>query len=240
MLFRKHYKTPPGFSAPGFTNSMETQTHLLIAGATGSGKSVLESLLILDLIGNYTPGTVQLILIDPKRVSLLKYKKLPHCLLYADTPETIYNAFRAAENVLDDRFRKMQKRGEELFPGSHVFIIVDEYADIMTTDKKRLTPIIQRIAQTGRAAKIHLLCCTQRPTRDIISGAIAVNIDSRVALRTVTRQDSVNIIRRPGAELLPRFGRGVYVSPDFMGAAEIEIPYTEPEKIKKIVDYWTK
>ena len=108
----------------------------------------------------------------------------------------------------------------------------------MTTQKRATLPQLQRLAQLGRAANIHLIVATQRPTRDIINGQIKVNIDSRVALRCPTPQDSRNIIDRKGAETLPRYGFGYYLTPN--GCDLITIPLTQPADIADRVQWWEK
>ena len=132
----------------------------------------------------------------------------------------------------------MQKKHLKEYPGSHVYIIIDEFADLMTNYKKQTEITICRLALLGRAARIHLILATQRPTSDIINGKIKVNIDSRIALRCPTAQDSRNIININGAEKLPRYGSGYYLTPETMKPVLVTIPYTEPAEIQRVILHW--
>ena len=179
---------------------MVQQPHLLIAGATGSGKSVLVNQLLHTLLSYSTPG---LILIDCKGVELSEYRGYKSTLRYADSPALAIKALEYALNIMENRYKHLQSAGLKKWTGADIYIIIDEFADLMTTSKKAVQPLIQRLAQLGRAAKIHIILCTQCPLREIIPTAIKCNFDSRIALRTATRQDSRNIIDVPGAETLP-------------------------------------
>lgn len=215
------------------------QPHTLIAGATGSGKSVLVNSLIYTALFD-SPNKTQFILIDPKRVELIDYKLLPHTIAYSSEPADISRTITNAVKLMNRRYADMQKRHIKHYDGSDIYIIVDEFADLMTTQKRETLPALCRIAQLGRAAGIHLILATQRPTRDIINGQIKVNIDSRVALRCPTKQDSRNIINTGGAELLPRYGSGYYLTPDTMTPILVDIPMTNPAEINGIISHWTR
>ncbi|MGN0106240.1 MAG: FtsK/SpoIIIE domain-containing protein [Hominilimicola sp.] len=214
--------------------NMEQQPHLLIAGCTGSGKSVLLNGLVCDLIKK-PPTLVQLILIDPKRVELSCYAKTPHCLAYACDPDAMTNTLEYAVELMMNRYDQMQRTQRRRFCGSDVYVIVDEFADLITTDKKRTLPLLMRLAQLGRAAKVHLFIATQRPTRDIVSGQIKVNMDSRVALRCPSAIDSRNIINVKGAETLPKYGKGYYLTPDTIAPLLIDIPNCTDDDIDTAV-----
>lgn len=232
----KTYKTPGG-TVYRLPVDILKQPHTLIAGATGSGKSVLINTLIYTAL-HYSPTEKEFILIDPKRVELIDYKTVPHTFIYSSEPPTIRQALYKAVDLMEKRYKMMQRERLKLYPGSDVYIIIDEYADLVTTQKWETVPSICRIAQLGRAARLHLILATQRPTREIITGQIKVNIDSRIALRCPTSQDSRNIINRTGAELLPRYGKGLYLTPDTMQPVPISIPFTEPKNINQIIKYW--
>ena len=233
---KRKWKTPGG-TVPAICLNMLKQPHLLIAGSTGSGKSVLINSLIYTAL-HRSPATVKFILIDPKRVELSDYKTLPHVIRYASEHNQIAEALNAAVNLMEDRFREMQKERIKEYDGSNVYIIIDEFADLMTTQKKQTLPCLQRIAQLGRAARVHLIAATQRPTKDIVNGQIKVNMDSRVALRCPTAQDSRNIINVKGAENLPRYGYGIYLTPETIQPQLIEIPLTPDEDIERLIKYW--
>lgn len=233
----KQWITPGGMAAAACLDMLK-QPHLLIAGSTGSGKSVLINSLVYTAL--YKPPTVAaFILIDPKRVELILYKQLPHCIRYASEPDEIVAALNGAVELMESRYILLQSRLKKEWDGGHVFIIIDELADLMTKQKRETLPLLQRIAQLGRAAHLHLIAATQRPTKDIISGQIKVNMDSRLALRCPTAQDSRNIINIKGAETLPRYGYGYYLTPETMTPQLIRIPYTENYDIVNRVKWWT-
>lgn len=230
----KKWNTPGG-TASAVCLDMLKQPHLLIAGSTGSGKSVLINTLIYTAL--YTsPSRTRFILIDPKRVELIDYKQLPHTLIYASEPPDILAALVGAVDLMEERYKRMQAARQKKSTEGDIFVIVDEFADLMTTQKKQTTPLLIRLAQLGRAANIHLILATQRPTKDIVTGQIKVNLDSRVALRCPTPQDSRNIIDRKGAETLPRYGYGFYTTPN--GCELIKIPMTPPEALAERVEWW--
>ena len=219
---------------------MVAQPHLLIAGATGSGKSVLLHDLIYHLLGapkgHYAP---RLYLIDPKRVELIDYATMPQTDRHATEPDDIIRTLRDVTDLMDDRYRSMMESpnpAERKFYGEPaVYVIIDELADLMTTSKKQVTPLLARLTQLGRAANVHVIAATQRPTRDLINGQIAVNIDARVALRCPTAQDSRNIIGVSGAENLPRYGSCIYRNPD--GITRYTVPRIPPEEIQAAVEW---
>lgn len=231
--------TTPSGQVTVLSNHILKQAHTLIAGTTGSGKSVMVSNLIRAIMFRFPqnmPGGAELILIDPKRVELAQYKPLPHTFLYASEPEEMYLALQGALTLVELRFKDMQARGERLYTGSDVYIIIDELADLLTTDKKRILPILQRIGQIGRAARVHLICCTQCPTAQILSTQLKVNFDSILALRTRSAQDSRNIIGISGAEKLPKYGKGIYQSPEEMHPWEVSIPLYDD--IPGLIEWW--
>lgn len=229
--------TTPGGTSPGLCEDIIKQPHTLIAGATGSGKSVLINALIYSLTFR-DPEQVKLILIDPKRVELNQWRSLPHTIRYASEPADIAAAIRYAVDLMESRYTSLQQTGAKRYTGAEVYIIVDEFADLITTQKKEVLPPLCRIAQLGRAAGIHLIIATQRPTRDIITGQIKVNIDARVALRCPTAQDSRNIINIKGAESLPRYGTGLYLTPDTMLPIPVDIPFIQPAELDRRAAFW--
>lgn len=212
------------------------QPHTLIAGSTGSGKSVLINGLIYDCIFD-SPNQKQLVLIDPKRVELMQYKPLPHTIAYASEQRDIKQLIDYCVRLMEYRYKIMQSQFLKRSKDAHVYIFVDEFADLITTQKREILKPLCRIAQLGRAANIHLILATQRPTRDIIDGQIKVNIDSRVALRVPTKQDSRNIINAAGAELLPKYGKAYYLTPDTMHPVLVDIPYIPDDEIASAIRY---
>lgn len=236
MIFQpKRYRTPSGQLYTLF-DDMAKQPHLLIAGATGSGKSVVVNGIIYNLLHN-GPAKSGLILIDPKRVELVQYKHVPHCLRYASEPADMPQALQYAMMITENRYQAMQRNGERMYSGGDVYVIIDELADLMTTQKKAVLPLLQRLCQIGRAAKVHVIACTQCPLAKVIPTEVKVNFDARVALRTRSAQDSRNILSRAGCELLPRYGQGYYMTPE--GLNLWNIPMYSESDVAAVLNWWT-
>lgn len=237
LLQKQTTYTAPGGEAPKiYGDILTSEPHILIAGATGSGKSVLVNSLLARLIMGKTPASAQLILIDPKRVELFPLRSLPHCIGYADTPQGAAFELSKAVNLMNARYTQMQAQGVKNYQGAAVYIIIDEYADLIVTAKKQVEPLITRLIQLGRAANIHLIIATQRPTREVISGAIRVNLDCKIALHCATAQDSRNILGQTGAETLPRFGYCYMLNSDGLNCWEL--PPID-DKLPALVRWWT-
>ena len=241
---RKTYTTPGGPTWDLFTDMLE-QPHLLIAGATGSGKSVIINGLI-DTVMHRLPfdqgrtdghDGAQLILIDPKRVELVAYKNLPHTIKYASEPAEMLDALQTAMKVTEQRYSVMQKLGQKRYTGGDCYVIIDEWADLMTTQRKDVVPLVQRLAQIGRAARVHIILATQTPIAEVLPTKIKCNFDARVGLRTRSQQDSRNIIGKAGLELLPRYGEGYYMKP---GEEKLySIPYVQDDEINSRIAWWS-
>lgn len=236
MFSKKPIYRSPGGAYYKLYMDMAQQPHLLIAGATGSGKSVIINGIIYTQLLR-CPDKAGFVLIDPKKVELSMYKDTPHCIMYSDENSEHVKALQAVIKIMDRRYSEMQAARVRKYTGSAVYVIIDELADLLTTDKKTFTPLIQRIAQLGRAANIHLIMATQRPTTDIISRAITCNIDARVGLRTENKRDSVNILGSSGCELLPRYGQAFYKTAD--GLQLYNVPMYTDDQIETLVNYWT-
>lgn len=232
----KEWRTPPG-QVYNLYRDMLKQPHLLIAGATGSGKSVVINGLVYTAMYD-SPAAVQFILIDPKRVELVDYKPLPHTLMYASEPGEMVEALEKAMEITESRYKAMQRQRVKKYPGGALYVIIDELADLMTTARRQVQPLIQRLAQVGRAANVHIIAATQCPLATVIPTPIKVNFDSRVALRTRSAQDSRNILGLTGCELLPRYGQGYYMTPD--GLKLYNIPMQPQEDINALVKYWQR
>lgn len=231
------YLTPSG-SAFGLYLDALKQPHLLIAGTTGSGKSVLVNALIYTALYN-APGEASFILIDPKRVELSEFRPLPHTLYYASEPDTMPDALRYAINLTERRFTIMQAEKVKKWPGGDIYVVIDELADLMTTNRKEVQPLIQRLCQIGRAARVHVIACTQTPIAKVIPTEIKVNFDARFGLRTRSKQDSRNILDAPGLELLPAYGQGVYMRPPALRTL-YNIPMIPPDHVTARVRFWTE
>lgn len=232
----KEWRTPPG-QVYSLYRDMLKQPHLLIAGATGSGKSVVINGLVYTAMYD-SPAAVQFILIDPKRVELVDYKPLPHTLMYASEPGEMVEALEKAMEITESRYKAMQRQRVKKYPGGALYVIIDELADLMTTARRQVQPLIQRLAQIGRAANVHIIAATQCPLATVIPTPIKVNFDSRVALRTRSAQDSRNILGLTGCELLPRYGQGYYMTPD--GLKLYNIPMQPQEDINALIKYWQR
>lgn len=232
------YTSPAGETYNLFTDAL-SQPHLLIAGATGSGKSVIINGLIYTALYSLPidiPGGKEFILIDPKRVELVQWREMPHTLKYASEPTTIIAALNYAMQLCEKRYTAMQAAGIRKYNGSDIYVIIDEFADLMATNKRAVKPIIQRLAQIGRAAKIHIILATQTPISAIIPTEIKCNFDARFALRTRSKQDSRNITGFAGCELLPRYGKAYYITP--AETTLYNVPYIPDPELEEMAAYW--
>lgn len=215
---------------------MANQPHLLIAGATGSGKSVVVNGIIYTQLLR-CPDKAGFILIDPKRVELSGYKDCPHCLLYASEPDEWIKALDVAIAITERRYKDMQRNKARMYTGSDIYVIIDELAYLMTMKRKECVPRIQKLGMIARAARVHMIACTQTVKADILPTTITCNFDSRVALRTATAQQSRMILGVNGCEQLPQHGQGFYKTPE--GVRLYNIPmYTDPQ-IDALVKHWT-
>lgn len=235
-MFRQVWTTPGGEYKTLYADMLD-QPHLLIAGATGSGKSVIVNSLIYTAL-LHSPAAVQLILIDPKRVELSNYRSLPHTLRYASEPGNMPQALEYAMSVTEGRYREMQREHVKKYDGPDLYVVIDELADLMTTNKRQVQPLLQRLCQIGRAARVHVIAATQCPLATVIPTPIKVNFDARVGLRTRSAQDSRNILGVTGCEALPRYGQGYYMTPE--GLTLYNIPMTPQGEIDRLVTYWKR
>ena len=236
------YMTPTGRVHNLFVDMLK-QSHLLIAGASGSGKSVLVNGLIVTALYD-SPfdirGGKQLILIDPKRTELAPYKNLPHTMYYASEPTRMVDALHYALGITEQRYRYMEKSGLRMYNGSDVYVIIEELADLMTTNRRTVQPLIQRLCQIARAARVHVWAITQCPLVKVIPTEIKVNFDGIVALRTRCAQDSRNIIGVSGAETLPRYGQCLYLTPDKLQVEKYIVPFVNETEQNNMIQWWAK
>ena len=228
------YMTPSGY-AYGLYQDMQQQTHILIGGATGSGKSVvINGFLHTCLLDS--PARYRFILIDLKRVELHDYKQLPHTICYADNIVSAVSALHTALEFIEDRYTYMQQHGLRKYDGSCIYVVIDELADLMTVDKKHVLPLLQRIAQIGRAANVKIIAATQCPLATVIPTQVKVNFDTVIGLHTRSAQDSRNILGQNGCEDLPRYGQGYYMTPAGLQLYNISM-YPDSER-QRILQYW--
>lgn len=191
-----------------FTNIL-SQSHCLIAGTTGSGKSVvMEQLIAIALCR----GDVVAI-IDPKMVDLNKFKKCGHCVAYADTTEDAITVLDYSIKVMETRYARMKKHGQTKSDESDYYLFIDELADLMLTGRRDVLPKMQRLLQLGRAARVHLIAATQAPNRKVIPAELVLNFTSRLGLHCLSAIESRQIIGEKGCEELPMHGEGLYLSP---------------------------
>lgn len=234
------YTTPAGKMELLYEDALN-QKHLLIAGKSGSGKSVFVNGLIWTALYS-APGSQaggkEFILIDAKGVELSRYADLPHTIAHAVSAPERLSALMKAEKIMDNRFAEMRKYGEKLYHGGDLYVIIDEFADLVTTQRRETVPIIQRLSQLGRAARVHLVLCTQSPIAKILMTEVKVNFDAIVGLKTRSAQDSRNIIGMSGLEDLPEPGHCYYITPSKESLTTFKM-YTEYE-LDERVEHWTK
>lgn len=222
--------------------SVGNMPHILIAGATGSGKSVLLNSMIVSLLFSETPETLNFVMIDPKKVELSKYEGLPH-LAYPIVKDHA-EAVTALEDVcaeMDSRYSRMAAQGFKKASDMglpSIVVVIDELADLMLTSKYECEQSIIRIAQLGRAAGIHLIIATQRPTVNVITGLIKSNIPCKIALQTSSMRDSITILDHKGAESLTGKGDALLKLPDRVEEIRFQSAYVSDSDIESVVNYW--
>lgn len=191
--------------------------HSLIAGTTGSGKSVLLNNCLNYMLANYSPKDFNLILFDPKIVELSKYQKIKHCLYYESEPHKINNIMRGLIVTMNNRYKTMEKLKVTTYPGTKIIVVVDEIADLLTAygnESKLFKKYLQILLAKSRASGINFVICTQAPNRKVIPAEIVLNIPTRCALRCLSSIESRQAIGFAGAELLPKYGSCLLLSPD--------------------------
>lgn len=213
--------------------------HLLIAGTSGSGKSTVLNGILMTAMTIYAPCDAQFILIDPKRVELSQYKKLPHVIKFVTESKDVPDILGSVNDYMDEEYARMERKGIRQSKSAHLFVFIDELADMMISDeKKEIQRLLQRILAKGRAANIHVIACTQAPNRKVIPAELVLNFTNRIALRCLNSIESRQIINQSGAEKLIGYGKAFYLSPK-SGITQIEgIPFYSDEKIEDMVSFW--
>lgn len=235
------YRTPAGAVYSPFLR-LADRPHLLIAGATGSGKSVALNGIIHSLLMTQSPFNCQFVLIDPKKVELMQYEKLPHTARYAAEHPDIVRALQWAVEETDRRFGIMQASGLKEYDGPHLYVVIDELADLMVSIKKETLPPLQRLAQVGRAARVHVIACTQNVLAVTIPTVLKCNFSTILGLRTANKQQSRFLISEGGCEMLPdpkREGKGYGFLRDGADLEKILIYKYPEEEIASAVHWWT-
>src|SRR3989338_2474588 len=227
---------------------IDRMPHALIAGTTGSGKSVLMNTIITTLLFRNSPQELKLILIDPKRVELTNYNGIPHLLTpVIIEPEKILSALKWSMAEMDRRYKLFQSVGVRNISGynemsgfqalPYIVIFVDELADLMMFAPVEVEDAVTRIAQLARATGIHLVVATQRPSVDVITCLIKANIPCRIAFNVSSMVDSRVIIDGPGAEKLLGKGDMLYVPPDASKPMRIQGVFVSDTEIRNLIGF---
>lgn len=225
--------------------------HLLIAGSTGSGKSVCINNLILSLLYRFKPGELELVLVDPKRVEFAMYKDLPHLIHpVVDDAKQACQALKWLVREMEERYDRMAKRrvrniasynekakAEGFNPLPYIVLVIDEMADLMMTAKDDVETPIARLAQMSRAVGIHTVLATQRPSVNVITGVIKANFPTRVAFRVSSQIDSRTILDGKGAETLQGKGDMLFTPPGQSRLMRLQSPFVDDDEINRITDY---
>jgi S-DNA-T family DNA segregation ATPase FtsK/SpoIIIE len=241
---------------------LASMPHLLIAGSTGTGKSVAVNSMIMSILYKSTPAEVRLVLVDPKRLELGNYEGVPHLYTPIITePKLAANALRNAVREMERRLKLLAAKGvrnidsyNRLFddtpslfsdqnnpedgPLPKIVIIIDELADLMMLDGNNVEESITRLAQMARAVGIHLVLATQRPSVDVITGLIKANFPARVSFRVATKVDSRTILDANGAESLLGRGDMLYLPSGSARVHRLHAPYVTEKEIAAVVEFW--
>jgi len=243
------------------TADLNAMPHLLIAGSTGSGKSVAINAFIMSILYKATPQEVRLILVDPKRLELGNYEGVPHLHTPIITePKLASNALRNAVIEMERRLKVLAEKGvrnidqynklfdssgslfddssDEARPLPYIVIIIDELADLMMLDGQNVEASITRLAQMARAVGIHLVLATQRPSVDVITGLIKANFPARISFRVATKVDSRTILDSNGAEALLGRGDMLYLPNGSARVHRVHAPFVTEKEIAAVVEFW--
>jgi len=231
---------------------LASMPHLLIAGATGSGKSVCINAILACFLTTHTPETLRLLLIDPKMVELTNYNGIPHLLapVVVDL-ERVVGVLNWATREMDRRYKVfsrlgvrnlvgynelMVERGEKVMP--YIVIVIDELADLMMMAPDEVERTVTRIAQMARATGIHLVIATQRPSVDVVTGLIKANFPARIAFAVTSQVDSRVILDTPGAERLLGRGDMLFMAPDSSKLQRLQGVFVSDRELSRLVRYW--
>ncbi len=239
--------------------SIKEMPHVLVAGSTGSGKSVCVNTFIASLIFKYNPEELRMVLVDPKRVELTIYKGLPHLALpVVNDPKEAHLALKWLVREMEDRYQQLAHVGardidsfnqkmavkreageKDKYPMYYIVVLVDELADLMMTAKDQVEDSITRLAQMARAVGIHLVLATQRPSVEVITGIIKANFPSRIAFQVFSKVDSRTILDMNGAEALLGRGDMLYLASGAPKPLRLQGAFVTMEEIERLVDFWT-
>lgn len=223
-----------GVTADLYEQLVDSGKHILIAGMTGSGKSVLMNGMINSIIlrDRYKHSTV---LCDVKMVEFGKYNNTKHCIRCATTPNEVEQTLQGTMQMIEERLLDMKERGIKQYDKTIVHLFIDELADLILTNRKT-TELLQRICQIGRAAGVQVICATQCPLASVIPTKIKVNFPILIGLHTATAQHSRNILEVNGCEKLPMYGEALVMYPT-VGIKRETIPMIPETEIDKIIEH---
>ncbi len=233
-------------------SSIDKMPHLLVAGATGSGKSVAINSIILALLYNAQPNEVKLVLVDPKMLELSLYNDIPHLLTPVVTqPKRAAETLRALVAEMERRYRQLADKGSKNIDSynkavteaerlPYIVVIIDELADLMMTVQREVEDSIMRLAQMARAAGIHLIVATQRPSVDVITGLIKANLPARISFQVSSKTDSRTILDANGAENLLGMGDMLFQPPGTAHLIRVHGCFVSEAEIKRVVEFVRK
>ena len=239
-----------GAAGESVSADLAKMPHLLIAGATGSGKTVCINSIVTCLLMNNLPQDVRLLLIDPKRVELVSFNGVPHLIspVVVEVPKAI-DSLRRITQEMDNRYRKFSTVGVRNIDGynrsplitesmPYLVVIIDELADLMMTAAEVVEPSICRLAQLARATGIHLIIATQRPSVDVVTGLIKANFPTRIAFAMASLMDSRTILDTSGAEKLLGRGDMLYLPPEIAKPKRLRGCFVSDTEIDRVVHFW--
>lgn len=211
--------------------------HILIAGTTGSGKSVLMNDILCSLIATTHTSNFDMVLVDPKQVEFSPYASLPNVKFIDETNEAVAYLYDLC-GEMDNRYALMKEKGINDSNGvlKPIYVFIDELADLMLTSRYEVEESITRLAQKGRACGIHLIIATQRPTANVITGLIKANMPCKIALKVSSVRDSVVALDHKGAEQLLGFGDAILKVPYSTEETRFQCAYVSKQKIQKLID----
>lgn len=241
-----------GTAGEASVGDLAKMPHLLVAGATNSGKTVCLNSIIVSILMNNTPDQVRLIMIDPKRVELIAFDGIPHLMNPVITEsERAVDVLKWLAHEMDNRYRRMaevrahnieayNKNAKVAKEMPCIVLIVDELADLMMQQSEEVEPALCRLAQMGRAVGIHSVVATQRPSVDVITGLIKANFPTRISFAVASQVDSRTILDAIGAEKLLGRGDMLYLTPELAKPKRLQGCYVSPEELARLTNFWSK
>ena len=233
IMIRK-YRSPEG-TVNSLFEDMLNQDHLLIAGPTGCGKSNLISGIINTALYK-APYSIGFIMIDPKKVELMNYKNLPHTIRYASESNNMVDAIEASMHYITTRYNAMHNAGIKEYLGQDIYLIIENISDLIFVNQNKVLTLLQRICQSSRGAKIHVIATAQSPLAKVLPSEIRVNFTSVVAFKTRTSQESRSIIGHSGCEKLIPYSQAIYITPE--SSKIVNIPLVEDSESRRLINYW--